>query len=242
MQYLALCQRTKRETGRSGSAISSVGTAAGEDLDICRWVADAWRAIQQMPYNWRWMRQSMTPGLLAVGTCVQPPGTVGATAFDRWAPETDDYRPSYFESSTPGAEVPLVWLPYERFRGAFLVGTPTSGAPQYWSEAPSGNLLIGPPPDLATYKFRGDYFSLPTELSGDEDEPAMPEQFHMLVVWEAVKIAAGFDAAPDVWQRANDQAQRLLDTLIDRQGEKITITGRPLGLGRPAASSGFAFP
>ena len=184
-----MCQRVKRESGRSGAAISSVDTAAGEDLDICRWVADAWRAIQQMPYNWRWMRQSMTPGLLAIGTCVQSSSALGAAAFDRWAPESDDYRPTYFEASNPANEIPLTWLPYERFRASFLVGTPASGPPQFWSEAPDGSLLIGPPPDLGTYKFRGDYFTIPGELIANDNEPAMPEQFHMLVVWEAVKIA-----------------------------------------------------
>ena len=227
MNFLAMAQRVKRESGRGSVAIASVVTATGEDLDICNWVAAAWRDIQLMAYNWAWMRVSII-GDLVIDTIEHSPLSLGAANFRKWVPESDDYRMTVYESSNTAAEWPIRFLPYERFRGRFIVGDQTAAAPQFWTQSPQGNFMIGPKPDLGTYKLRADYFMAPDELAEDNDVPGMPDQFHMLIVWDALMHAASFDAAPEVHSRARDNSEKMLNSLIDHQGEKIKFRFRPL--------------
>ena len=226
MNFLAMAQRVKRESGRGSTAIAGVLTATGEDLDICNWVATAWRDIQLMPYTWAWMRVSII-GDLVIDTIAHSPLSLTAANFSKWVPESDDYQMTVYESSAPATEWRIQFLPYERFRGRFIIGEHSAAAPQFWTQAPHGDFLIGPKPDLGTYKLRADYFMAPDELTDDTDVPGMPDQFHMLIVWDALMHAASFDAAPEVHSRARDNSEKMLNSLIDHQGEKIKFRFRP---------------
>jgi len=227
MNLLAMAQRVKRESGRAGESLTAVATAVGEDLDVVRWVVDAWTEIQQMPYNWAWMRDSIL-GNLVINASAHSPISLGATNCSHFVPVSNDYSPTVYDSTNTNAEWELEWCRYEVFRSRFIVGPQTSAAPQYWSIAPSGDFLVGPAPALSTYVLRADYVQSPIELAADLDEPAMPSDFHMMVVWKAIMHAGASDAASDVWSRASSEFDRLLDRLIDRQGEKIRNTARPL--------------
>lgn len=222
-----MARRVKRESGRGSSPIASVATASGEDLLIANEVSDRWRAVQQMAYNWKWMRK-MLNGVLSLGLVEQDISALGAPDFSRWVPESDYYRPTAYEASNPQSEWDLRYLQFDRFRSMFLVGTPSPAAPQYWSQSPGGKLLIGPAPDLATYHFRGDYFSVPTELVNDADTPGMPSQFHMLLVWMALEQMSSIDAAPEVYRRAQANAEADLNSLIEHQGDDFVFSLTPL--------------
>jgi hypothetical protein len=223
-----MAQRVGRESGRSGVSIATVTGNTGESQMICDWTADQWRNLQMEPFNWRWMRQT-TVGQLVLNTYDHTPLSLGASGFERWVPETDDYKVTAYEASNTANEWKLTYTPYEQFRAQYLVGSPVSGPPQFWAIAPTGDFLVGPKPDLSTYFVRADYFIQPTELTVDGDVPAMPQQFHMLIVWRAVMQAAGFDAAPETYQRAQDNADLLHSQLVTNQGSQILINARPLG-------------
>jgi hypothetical protein len=108
-----------------------------------------------------------------------------------------------------------------------MVGTHASGVPQFWAVSPDNKMLLGPTPDKV-YHVRFDYQTPVVTLAADTDEPAMPEDYHMVIVWEALKSVAGFDNAPEVYARAQAEYESVFNDLWRDQGPKLTITARPL--------------
>ena len=45
-------------------------------------------------------------------------------------------------------------------------------------------------------------YATPSALVNGTDVPAMPERYHMLIVYEALRCYAQFDEAPELEQRA----------------------------------------
>lgn len=198
MNFVQLAREVKRETGLSGGGPASVATAAGDDLRIFNWVNWAARDITLQREDWGWRRGSATVAstLLQANTAA----AFGVTDLATWKRENPTYKPSVRRLSEPG-EGPLRWLDYDSFRALFIVGTHTPGQPQYWSTSPAGDFLIGPTPDSACF-LRADYIKDYTSLTADTDIPAIPARFHSLIVWRALMEYGGFDAAQEVYMRA----------------------------------------
>jgi hypothetical protein len=224
--YLELVNKVKREAGIAGGvALGSLASAVGDTLKVVGWVPDAYREIQQLPHNWRWLRKSalgdVSGAALSYSIDALLGVSAGTTRFSRWVRPSTNYRPTAYLASNPGTEWALTWLPYDRFRLAFMIGTHTPGAPQYWSVANDGALLVGPTPDQA-YKLRADYYASPQLLSADGDLPEMPAEFHLLIAWRALGEYGAFDAAPEVLARASSNYETMLNRLIQQEGEPIT--------------------
>lgn len=228
MNYLALAQRVKRESGRSSTGLSPttfVG-ASQPDLDLFNAVADALRDIENMPRNWKWMwAQTLAP--LGIGNVAYTPASLGAPTWAYWKPESVDYKPTAFDPSNTQTEWKLTFVDYDTFAQSFLRGAHTPGAPQYWSIGPDGSFLVGPKPDIA-YTLRADYFTVPQTLAVDGDIPRMPDRFHMLIVWRALESVAITDNAPEKVAKAERMAGPIETTLILDQGERLRMTARTM--------------
>lgn len=234
MTFLELLQRWKQESLVGGSAPLTVSGQTNMLGRGVSWLQDTWRDIQNMPArNWRWMRAAAVKDVTVAGGMDYVPATDWSlTRFGRMKPENDNpsawYRPTAFLASAPQSEWPVRWLPYDRFRQLFLIGQPTSGPPQYWTEGPDGTVYVAPPPDQ-TYSFRFDYHKSAQELSVDADVPEMPTKFHLMIVWGALNKYGSRLAAPEVLARSYDEYQRLETMLIHEQGETITLEQVPIG-------------
>lgn len=235
MNYLDLVNRTKREAGRSGDDLATLVGAAGDDLLLVRWVAEAWAKVQRLSYEWRWMRAaalvSVVPDQVtqdpAVDLIVQPADVAAMTDFRAFWPESNEYRATILDPATPEDEGELRYIDYPKFRRLFIVGTHTAAKPTCWSISPDNKMLLGPKPDIA-YHVRFDYRSAPTALALDADEPTMPQEFHMLIVWEALMSLASFDNAGEVYTRARDEYMSLETSLMLEQAPQISIDTMPL--------------
>lgn len=233
MDYLALVKRLRRETGIGGGDPTSVTTLVSDDhQSLADWVQDAWRDIQLMPRNWRWMRAQALGSVTVVGgrgyTVDQLLGVAaGTTRFARWMPDSNRYHATAFDPANPASEWRLHEIDYETFRLRFEVSSHAAGAPQYRATAPDGRLLVGPTPDK-TYSIRLDYWKTPQKLVANTDTPEMPEQYHMAIVWRALMSYAGFDAASEVYARGYSQYQDLESALIRDQGDTLYLAARPL--------------
>lgn len=233
MNFLQLVQRTKTEAGLQGAAPVSVASTVGDTAKLAGWVADAWRAIQLESHrNWRWLRATGQGSILAGDmsyTIDELLGAApGATRFDRFRNnEGAHYRPRAWSASTPETTWALRQLDHDDFVARFLVGVHAPAAPQFWSIAPSGEMLVGPTPDAA-YSLRFDYVKSPQELTLDTDVPEMPSQYHMMIVWMALWSFAGYDAAPEVAARAQAQYDELELGLVTSQGESWRVASVPL--------------
>jgi hypothetical protein len=235
MDYLALVNRAKLESGRSGGDLGSVSTATGDDLRLVKWTAAAYEKIQRKTDEWRWMRATVLASIPAaqlahapaVDMLIQPGDTLALADFRGFRAPSDDYTVTILDPANPAAEWNLTWLDYDEFRKRFMVGTHDEAPPVNWSVSPDNKLLVGPTPDIL-YHVRFDYRTKVVALTDDTDEPTMPEDYHMVIVWETLKSLASFDAASEVYARANEEFNELYEDLWTDQGPKIVINARPL--------------
>jgi hypothetical protein len=235
MTFLELVNRLKLESGRSGGDVVSVATATGNDLRLVNWVAAAYDKIQRKTDEWRWMRSTVLASITAsqmaqapaTDMLAQPADTDPPANFRGFRAPSDDYTVTILDPANPAAEWPLQWLAYDEFRRRYLVGTHEAAPPVNWSVSPDNKLMIGPTPDIV-YHVRFDYRQAVVTLAADADEPAMPAEYHMAIVWEALKSLASFDNAPEVYTRARDELDEIYEDLWNDQGPKLIINARPL--------------
>ena len=232
MNFLQLAQAAKRESGLSGGGPASISTATGDDLRFFHWVAWVWRDIDLMHESWAWRRasaQATTSGSMTLSPTAA--GDFNLSDFGSWKPADANprgYRPTTYKvSDGQSAERPLYFMVYDRFRNQFQVGTHTAAPLQYWTVAPNGDFLVGPTPDAA-HVVKADYIKDHTALAADADEPAMPSRFHMLIVWHALREYGGYDAASEVWQRADRNFRSLWPALAQAQLPQMRWGAPPL--------------
>jgi hypothetical protein len=228
MNFLQLARRVKKESGGlSGGGPAAFATATGADSLLFDWVNWAWRDIDLSREAWSW-RQGAAQ---ATTTAIAIP--TGAGGFDigdfaTWRQATREYRPTAYRASDgPQATRQLHFIGYDRFRLMFQTGVHQPGAVQYWSTTPAGDFLIGPTPDAA-HIVRADYIRTNTPMAADGAVPAMPERFHDSIVWYALREYAGFDAASEVWQRANKNYDSIWYSMARDCLPRMQFGSRPL--------------
>lgn len=227
--FLQLAQAVSRESGLTGTP-AAFATATGDMLRIFHWVAWAWRDIDLMHEAWNWRRGSAsgtTNGTITMSPTGVAPG-FALTNFGSWVYPSAHYRPSAYKvSAGQQSEQPLTFMDYDSFRMKFVVGTHTAGAVSFWTISPAGDFLVGPTPDSA-YQVRAEYIKDHVALSLDADTPTMPSRFHQLIVWYALREYGGFDAASEVWQRADRNYKSGFSGLSQACLPKMRWGGRPL--------------
>ncbi len=145
-----------------------------------------------------------------------------------WKPQADGYKATAWRlADGQVAERPMEYLPYEAFRQRFLVGTHSPGPLRFWTTAPSGDMLVAPTPDAA-HQVRASYIKDVVDLVSDADVPAMPPRFHNLIAWRALREYGGFDAASEVYQRAEQNYSMGYSALAQSQLPRPGFGARPL--------------
>ncbi len=227
MNLLQLTQAVKRESGLGDStSVASITTAVGDDKRMFAWVNWAARDITLAREDWRWRRGAAT--LASTTAQDNDSSDFLLNDFASWKKASGFYKPSAYRLTDGAAtERELMWLDYDQFRKQFIMGTPATGSVQYWSVSPTEGFLIGPTPDAAHF-LRADYVKDYTDLVADADVPAIPARFHMLIVWRALMEYGGFDAASEVYQRAQNNYIVAWPQLVQSQIEMPGITARAL--------------
>jgi hypothetical protein len=227
MNYLQLVNRARQEGGVSGAALASLGgTLSQESQRFKDWVNEAWREVQTHCAAWDFMRSDFSFDTTAsVQTYVAGSLSTPLTSFRNW--KRDSFR-AYTTSVGFGDEQILGFLDWETFRNLYLYGNQRSvtGRPVLFSIKPDKSLVIGPVPDAA-YTINGEYFRLPADLVGDTDTPTITAEYHMLIVWRALRSYALYEAAPEVLAHAESEIKRLMSKIENDQMPEIT-SGPPL--------------
>ena len=87
------------------------------------------------------------------------------------------------------------------------------------------SICLGPPPD-GSYTITGDYFVAPSERAADIDVPVgIPTRFHMLIVYRAMMKYAGYESAPEVYQRASEENAGMYAQLEALRAPRIGFGG-----------------
>jgi hypothetical protein len=229
--FLQLVQSLRRETVDSGTGPTSVTGNTGESERFVQWVVQAWQEIQLDRDDWLFARKSFTvPTVASTGSyaydATNLKDTVSSAAITRWSRWYRNTFKCYLSASGVGAEYPLFWLEWERFRRIYRYGTQTDGAPVHVSQDPTGAFVLGPKPD-AVYVVSGDYQIGPQTLAVEADIPEMPAKFHQLITYEAMSKYGGSRIAPEAMVRAIAEGGKLRDALEREQLPPITY-GRAL--------------
>lgn len=225
------------ECAISGTMTTTVNQT-GEFLRVVTWCNQAWVDIQTERQTWDFMRSSQLNGggvsfATVSGQAIYPLGTgagtvgVAAANFDSWVPRS--FRD---QTTTVGVsdQIPLAWISYDAWRDGYSMGAQqtVTTRPVAIAVGPNNEICVGPWP-TATYTLTGDYYRAPAEMTADDDTPTnLPAQYHMAIVWRAMRDAYGqYEAAPEVMARATANYRRIDRSLGNRRGGIISA-GRAL--------------
>ena len=225
MNYLQLVNRARTECGVSGGDLVTTSGQTGEAARFTGWINSAYVDIQSSKEDWEWMRSDVTFNLVAEQYSYTPTEAGIGTTFANW--KRNSFRCST-SGNNYGDEQLLNFMDWTTFRDLYQYGNmrTTYSRPVVLSVKPSKDLAFGPSPDQA-YVINAEYYTKPVEFSSDSDEPALPDRFHMLVVYRAMMFYGGYEAAPEVYQRGEFEFKRLMDRLTLDQ-LPTTVSGPPL--------------
>jgi hypothetical protein len=227
MNYLGLVQRLWLECGVSGASPgpATVIGQTGESQRLVTWIDAAWNDIQTAHKDWGWMRTSAS-FTTVLNQAIYPLGTVAGTVgvpvanFSMWARDTGR---SYNTAAGTNSERFIDYVPYDAWRNAYQFGAVRNSPswPLQFSIAPDKSICLGPVA-LDGYTFTFDYFTAPTHLVADTDIPALPEWYHMALVYKAMMMYGAFEGATEVYDRGELEFGKLMQRMdADRLPEVL---------------------
>ena len=101
-----------------------------------------------------------------------------------------------------------------------------NGDPSVYSIKPDGTLCFSSKPtENKTVSYES--YATPVALVNNTDVPAMPERYHILIVYEALRCYAQFDEAPELEKRAFLYYEEML---ADLERDQLARIGAPEAL------------
>ena len=199
MNFLELAQETRRLSGVGGTGPVNVETAAGMELKIVNYVSNAWIDIQAHPKNWKWMWADYMIDLVP-GPGVQPLQSILNTR-EYALVNCDKIRVgtfrSYLTATGTSDRQRMIWVPWRQYRARYGVVDELANRPIQASRQPSGDLVLYPKPN-DIYSIEFEHFTKAQFLTVNTDVPGLPIDFHMLIVYEALKRFGKAEAADEV--------------------------------------------
>lgn len=200
MNFLDLCQRLVQESGISDDGPATVTGQTGDFGRMVNWINDAWLKIQSTRGDWNWAWSTGSSTLTANTNTVTLPATVETI-------KRVSLGEGYLQSED-----------YNDFANAYRLIQ--GGDPSVWTVKPDGTLCFNAKPTenkTVTYES----YAVPSKLVNGTDVPAMPERYHMMIVYEALRCYAQFDEAPELEKRAYLYYEEMLADLERDQLARI---------------------
>lgn len=212
---LDMVRRCASECGVTKDPVNQIETIIDATEDIGRivgWIISAWRDIQDLESNWKFMRRSCS-FLTVAGQASYTSLECGITAntFGRWY--LDSFR-NYLTAGGVNGEMPMSCEDYDCWRNTYQLGSyrNVTARPFVVTELPDLSLGLGPTP-LVGYTILGDYYASSVDLSDDNEEPALPERHNRMGIVGAAMMQYGeFEGAPEVYSRG----ERMYKSFISR--------------------------
>jgi len=222
MRFVDIVERLRVECGVSGRPITDVETLTGEHLRLKQWTASAWIDIQsEYEGLWAFMRTESAHTISAYESLITPSEWV-AESVNTW--KIDSFRIA--AAGRPRSRsVPLVFLPYDQFITGPGLDVTAWAQPRYFTVRPGDKALIVAPGADAGYTLFYEYQAEPVALEDNEDVPACPAKFHMLLVYEAMMKYGRYEIAPEILSQAREDRDRMMFKLKLDQLPAITFGG-----------------
>ena len=227
MDFLTLCKQTALESGVISGlpSFSTVSGATGRVAQLVSWVADAWEDIQNERTDWLWMRRRFQANLTPLNVAYTPL-SLGIARVGAWDKGTLRRRGMSVYDPDEGKkdESPIPYVNYDDWMETYDFGEHDESRPTCWSISPQNELLFGPTPDKA-YVIRGGYRLSAQRLVNDADVPEMPEEFHRVIIAEAIGIMSRADEVIETLTTYKAQYARLRSGLVNAQTPAPSIGG-----------------
>jgi hypothetical protein len=199
-------------------------TGQVEDVNkLLDYINEAWMDLQLLREDWMWMRASAQCVTVAGQALYSPTTDFALTDFANW--NLRSFR-NYSTAAGLNSEITMDSIDYDDWRDTYNFGANrnTRTRPIEFTVSPTLAIGLGPIPD-AGYTITGDYFKVATELVSATDTPAMPSQFHMIIVYRAMMYYGASEAASEVYQEGATEYKRMINTLSLNQLKTFTTGG-----------------
>lgn len=203
----------------SEDEITTTANQNGDVLRLVRWVIAAWKELQTSKRAWRFMRSRFTLNTVS-GTAEYSYGAVTdakdaafISRFRNWFVDNPENPPKgYRTSGGIGSQYYLRFVPWDEFQAIYQIGNQNPGQPQVITIDPDNNLLFWPVPN-DDFTITGDYHkSAQILVAGTDDETefaGMPEIFHPVIMYDAMRKYGTTEGAEEIILRANTEGAAL---------------------------------
>lgn len=202
MTYLELCQAFVQELGIAGGGSNnptSVTGQTGELLNVVNWIREAEYQINNQARDWKYLWAEYAQAMAIDDQAPTIPSNPRARAWVKSSFWLDHYGPS---------QKKLLWIAYKEFANYPTIPT----EPLKVTLKPNGQLsLDAPMSDALT--LTGEYYKAPTPLTAGADVPAMPAEYHRIILCRAVLIYAGREDAPELTNHYEPEYLEILSHL-----------------------------
>lgn len=220
MTFLEICQRTRELSGITGNGPTSTVNQSGEMLRVVNWVKQSWLDIQALHQTWNFLVRDLS------FTTVQSQGDytlAQANAADLGKLDMHSLRCQQTDMGYQNRQFMEEW-DWVNFRDMYRFNNLIEGRPIRFSVDPANkNICLAAIPDARGYTITGRYWARPVALTMDNQEPAIPEQHHMVIAYWALSKYAGYEAAPEAKQEANENKPRMMSALEADQLPMMSI-------------------
>lgn len=208
MNYLELCQDIASELGiAGGSGPVSVKGQTGELKNVTRWIADATLWIDNLWVDWKYLWASMD---VDVTTRVLPPPPSGYRVR-RWD------RSAFWLNYQTDRSRNLAWVEYPEFRALYLARPERDGVPSRFTIAPDNSVIFDVLPN-ESMPVHAEFWRKPVRLLENTDTPAIPEEFHRIIVARAAIMYGNREAAGEI---ISGMEAEYIDLLEKLQGSQL---------------------
>jgi hypothetical protein len=215
VNYLALCVRAKEEAGMSGDGPFSVLSQQGQFLRMVNWISQAWIDVQLMRPNWNFMHSEFILSTVEDQRDYQGTET-NVTDLKLWDVNSVlIHDPDLGYSDQHG----LQFYRYQLWRSKFRSGMESrpTARPSSFTLTQENKIRFEPKPDKI-YTIEGEYKRSTQTFAADTDVPTgLPDDFHTIIVWQALKYYAHYENAPEVLEEAETNFDNLLFRLENEQ-------------------------
>jgi len=214
--FLELVQELVTELGIGGAnqgatVPPTVAGQVGQLWNAVNWIKQAENNINLLYSDWQYLGLEYAE-TLSIGSTAVPAHSTAGESVKMWD------RGSLWLDKTTTRAAPLTWRDWEEFRATILPGAAptTNSKPSIITQKRDGSLLVDTPCDLA-YDLTGEFYRRPVLLDVDADLPAMPAEYHRIIVCEAAIKYGNKEAAPEVITGMEAEYEMLLDKLRSDQ-------------------------
>ena len=208
MNKLDLCKALVLESALADSGPATTENQIGDFKRVVGWIDAAWLLVQSKldQANFTWAEGTLT---LPISTSeISYPSTLKSLNTG----QVYDTTNSKF----------VRFMPYETFRDTYR--TVSDGTPTIFTVTPLNQIKFNKLAEAETaYTYEG--WGAATTMDSDDSVPELPEKFHQLIMWEALKMYSGYDDAPTKFQQASVQTRMLWPALRDEVEPAATFGG-----------------